>query len=61
MLDGQIERELTDGEPWRPCQHTQLLNQMNRDSWITACLTYVVPYMVNIHRQYVSWGRASKK
>ncbi|KYC44200.1 hypothetical protein WA1_00345 [Scytonema hofmannii PCC 7110] len=27
--------------------------QMNRDRWISA-ITYLVPYMVNIHGQYVS-------
>ena len=32
--------------------------QMNHDRWIAAALTYVVPYMVNIHGQYVSSFRA---
>lgn len=28
--------------------------QMNRDRWIAGFLTYVIPYMVNSHGQYVS-------
>lgn len=28
--------------------------QMNRDRWISAGLTYLIPYCVNIHGQYVS-------
>jgi hypothetical protein len=28
--------------------------QMNRDRWICASLTYLVPYIVNIHGQYIS-------
>ncbi|MBD0387600.1 MAG: nitrate/nitrite transporter NrtS [Nostoc sp. C3-bin3] len=28
--------------------------QMNRDRWISASLTYLVPYIVNIHGQYIS-------
>lgn len=32
-----------------------LLNgQMNRGRWISAGLTYIVPYLVNIHGQYIS-------
>lgn len=32
-----------------------LLNgQMNRGRWISAGLTYVVPYLVNVHGQYIS-------
>ncbi|HHP7245812.1 MAG TPA: nitrate/nitrite transporter NrtS [Elainellaceae cyanobacterium] len=31
--------------------------RMTRDRWISASLTYVVPYMVNIHGQYVSRAR----
>ncbi len=39
--------------------------QMNRDSqrrgvahrWISAGITYLIPYMVNIHGQYVSRSR----
>ncbi len=30
MLDGQIERELADGEAWCPCQHTQLPNSLHK-------------------------------
>lgn len=29
-----------------------LKGQMNRDRWISGLLTYVVPYIVNIHGQY---------
>jgi len=32
--------------------------QMNRDRWISAGLTYIVPYFVNMHGQFVS--RTSK-
>lgn len=28
--------------------------EMNRDRWISAGLTYIIPYCVNIHGQYVS-------
>lgn len=28
--------------------------KMNRDRWISAFVTYFVPYSVNIHGQYVS-------
>lgn len=31
--------------------------EMNRDRWISAGLTYVIPYCVNIHGQYVSRNR----
>lgn len=31
--------------------------QMSRDRWISAMLTYCVPYMVNIHGQYTSASR----
>lgn len=31
--------------------------EMNRDRWISAGLTYVIPYCVNIHGQYVSRRR----
>jgi hypothetical protein len=34
-----------------------LQGQMNRDRWISAVLTYCVPYMVSIHGQYVSHSR----
>ncbi|MEA5566888.1 MULTISPECIES: nitrate/nitrite transporter NrtS [unclassified Anabaena] len=28
--------------------------QMTGDRWIAASLTYIVPYLVNIHGQYIS-------
>lgn len=28
--------------------------QMNRQRWLAAGLTYIVPYLVNIHGQYAS-------
>jgi hypothetical protein len=31
--------------------------EMNRDRWISAGVTYLIPYMVNIHGQYVSRSR----
>lgn len=31
--------------------------EMNADRWISACLTYVVPYCVNIHGQYIGRSR----
>jgi hypothetical protein len=30
---------------------------MKRDRWISAGLTYLVPYMVNIHGQFISRNR----
>lgn len=30
-----------------------LKGQMNTDRWLSAGLTYIVPYCVNIHGQYV--------
>jgi hypothetical protein len=34
-----------------------LQGQMNRDRWISASVTYIVPYIVNIHGQYISRSR----
>ncbi|MBD2346031.1 nitrate/nitrite transporter NrtS [Anabaena subtropica FACHB-260] len=34
-----------------------LTGNMGRDRWISAILTYVVPYFVNIHGQYISIHR----
>ncbi len=31
-----------------------LKGQMNRDRWISAALTYLVPYVVSIHGQCIS-------
>ncbi|MFB2896917.1 nitrate/nitrite transporter NrtS [Aerosakkonemataceae cyanobacterium BLCC-F50] len=31
--------------------------EMNRARWISAGLTYIIPYCVNIHGQYVSRTR----
>jgi hypothetical protein len=31
--------------------------KMTRDRWVSAFLTYLVPYCVNIHGQYVSDSR----
>jgi hypothetical protein len=31
-----------------------LHGKMNRDRWISALLTYIVPYCVNIHGQFIS-------
>jgi hypothetical protein len=36
-----------------------ILNQtMTGDRWAAALLTYIVPYMVNIHGQYISRARS---
>lgn len=35
-----------------------LKGQMNTDRWLSALLTYIVPYCVNLHGQYV--GRAGQ-
>jgi hypothetical protein len=32
--------------------------KMNRERWISAAISYLVPYCVNIHGQYVSRYRA---
>ena len=37
-----------------------LQGQMSRARWVSGGLTYLVPYMVNIHGQYVSRKRARK-
>jgi hypothetical protein len=34
-----------------------LQGNMGRDRWISAALTYLVPYFVNIHGQYISLYR----
>lgn len=34
-----------------------LQGQMSRDRWISAALTYCVPYLVNIHGQFISQAR----
>ena len=31
--------------------------QMNRERWVSAGLTYLLPYTVNIHGQYISRTR----
>lgn len=31
-----------------------LQGSMSRDRWISGLLTYIVPYFVNIHGQYIS-------
>jgi hypothetical protein len=31
-----------------------LKGEMERDRWISAALTYIVPYLVNIHGQFIS-------
>ncbi len=31
-----------------------ITGQMNRQRWLAAGITYIVPYLVNIHGQYVS-------
>jgi hypothetical protein len=36
-----------------------LKKQMTRDRWIAGILTYVVPYVVNIHGQFTSRSRRS--
>ncbi|BAY40844.1 hypothetical protein NIES2111_52340 [Nostoc sp. NIES-2111] len=37
--------------------HALLKGNMSRDRWISAGLTYLVPYFVNIHGQYISLYR----
>jgi hypothetical protein len=34
--------------------------QMTRERWISGGLTYIVPYLVNIHGQHVSRRRAEE-
>jgi hypothetical protein len=31
-----------------------LEGRMTQERWVSACLTYLVPYAVNIHGQYVT-------
>lgn len=35
--------------------------QMSRDRWLAAALTYVVPYLVNVHGQYTSRRRTRQQ
>jgi hypothetical protein len=37
-----------------------LKGKMTRDRWISAGLTYIVPYLVNIHGQFISRYHADK-
>jgi hypothetical protein len=32
---------------------------MTRDRWLAGLMTYIVPYMVNIHGQYTARSRAN--
>ncbi len=34
--------------------HALIKGKMTRDHWLSGLLTYIVPYMVNIHGQFVS-------
>lgn len=34
-----------------------MAGKMKRERWISAALTYLVPYVVNIHGQYISRSR----
>ncbi|WP_407641964.1 nitrate/nitrite transporter NrtS [Calothrix rhizosoleniae] len=36
---------------------TLMAGKMKRERWISAVLTYLVPYVVNIHGQYISRSR----
>lgn len=36
-----------------------LKGEMSRDRWISAGLTYLIPYLVNIRGQYVNRSRQS--
>jgi hypothetical protein len=38
-----------------------LEGEMTRQRWLAACLTYLVPYAVNIHGQYVAARRAARR
>ena len=37
--------------------HALLQGQMTRDRWVSAHLSYFVPYVVNIHGQFISLSR----
>ena len=34
--------------------------QMNGDRWVSVALTYVVPYLVNAHGQYIAKSRRKR-
>jgi hypothetical protein len=34
--------------------------QMNSDRWLSGAITYVVPYLVNAHGQYVAKSRQTQ-
>ncbi|MCF4967056.1 nitrate/nitrite transporter NrtS [Nostoc sp. CMAA1605] len=36
-----------------------ITGKMTRDRWIAATLTYIVPYLVNIHGQYISRNKSN--
>ncbi|NEO03165.1 MAG: hypothetical protein F6K50_49990 [Moorea sp. SIO3I7] len=38
-----------------------LQGQMNRERWISGGLTYIVPYLVNIHGQYTIRSRQTAR
>ncbi|BAZ32523.1 hypothetical protein NIES4074_50290 [Cylindrospermum sp. NIES-4074] len=37
-----------------------LSGKMSRDRWISGAITYIVPYLVNIHGQFISRYRDEK-
>ncbi|NJK29831.1 MAG: nitrate/nitrite transporter NrtS [Acaryochloris sp. RU_4_1] len=37
-----------------------MTGQMNGDRWFSVALTYVVPYLVNAHGQYVAKNRRKR-
>ena len=47
VVVGSILFFINHGEPL-------MQKKMTRDRWFSALLTYLVPYVVNIHGQYIS-------
>ncbi|MGC8714566.1 MAG: nitrate/nitrite transporter NrtS [Leptodesmis sp.] len=37
--------------------HALLTGQMTRERWLSAILTYCIPYVVSIHGQFSSYSR----
>ncbi|MFE4105340.1 nitrate/nitrite transporter NrtS [Almyronema epifaneia] len=36
-------------------------NQMTRDRWLSALVTYLIPYGVNVHGQYISQRQTKRQ
>ncbi len=60
MAPGAIKVALVVGSVLLAINHGEaiLTGKMNKNRWLAVCLTYVVPYGVNIHGQ---WSHSRSK